>query len=96
MILSAGGSILLTNDGNSILREIGFFALFYLFIFIINFFVLFYFIYLFFFFLLSPDVTSPAARTIIQLSRAQDEEVGDGTTSVIVLGFAFRLFISFI
>jgi T-complex protein 1 subunit gamma len=58
MILSAGGSILLTNDGNSILREI--------------------------------DITSPAARTIIQLSRAQDEEVGDGTTSVIVLGFIGR------
>ncbi|KAH7828049.1 chaperonin containing TCP1, group II (cytosolic) [Monocercomonoides exilis] len=53
MILSASGSILMTNDGNSIIREI--------------------------------DVKHPAARTIIQLSRAQDEEVGDGTTSVIVL-----------
>ncbi|KAK2958753.1 putative T-complex protein 1 subunit gamma [Blattamonas nauphoetae] len=53
MILNAMGSILITNDGNSILREI--------------------------------DVTHPAARTIIQLSRSQDEEVGDGTTSVIVL-----------
>ncbi|KAJ4463014.1 putative T-complex protein 1 subunit gamma [Paratrimastix pyriformis] len=31
------------------------------------------------------DINHPAARTIIQLSRAQDEEVGDGTTSVIVL-----------
>jgi T-complex protein 1 subunit gamma len=59
MILSAGGSILMTNDGNSILREI--------------------------------DVTHPAARTIITLSRAQDEEVGDGTTSVIVLGMIFIL-----
>lgn len=54
MILSAGGSILITNDGNSILREI--------------------------------DITQPASRTIIQLSRAQDEEVGDGTTSVIIIG----------
>ena len=54
MILSAGGFILMTNDGNSIIREI--------------------------------DITHPAARTIIQLSRAQDENVGDGTTSVIVLG----------
>ena len=44
----------MTNDGNSIIREI--------------------------------DITHPAARTIIQLSRAQDENVGDGTTSVIVLG----------
>ena len=32
------------------------------------------------------DVTHPAAKSIIDLSRTQDEEVGDGTTSVIVLG----------
>jgi T-complex protein 1 subunit gamma len=31
------------------------------------------------------DVTHPAAKSMIQLSRAQDEEVGDGTTSVIIL-----------
>jgi T-complex protein 1 subunit gamma len=31
------------------------------------------------------DVTHPAAKNIIQLSRTQDEEVGDGTTSVIIL-----------
>ena len=31
------------------------------------------------------DVTHPAAKSMIELSRAQDEEVGDGTTSVIVL-----------
>lgn len=31
------------------------------------------------------DVSHPAAKSIIQLSRAQDENVGDGTTSVIIL-----------
>lgn len=31
------------------------------------------------------DVTHPAAKSMIELSRAQDEEVGDGTTSVIIL-----------
>jgi len=31
------------------------------------------------------DVVHPCAKTIIQLSRTQDEEVGDGTTSVIIL-----------
>jgi T-complex protein 1 subunit gamma len=53
MILSMSGSVLLTADGNSILREI--------------------------------DVSSPAAKSMIELSRAQDEEVGDGTTSVTIL-----------
>merc|ERR1719409_2195457 len=43
----------MTNDGNSILREV--------------------------------DVSHPAAKSMIELSRAQEEEVGDGTTSVIVL-----------
>jgi len=31
------------------------------------------------------DVSHPAAKSIIQLSRTQDENVGDGTTSVIIL-----------
>jgi T-complex protein 1 subunit gamma len=31
------------------------------------------------------DVSHPAAKNMIELSRTQDEEVGDGTTSVIVL-----------
>lgn len=53
MLLDANGSIVLTNDGHAILREI--------------------------------DVTHPAAKSMIQLSRTQDEEVGDGTTSVIIL-----------
>jgi len=47
------GGIVMTNDGNAILREI--------------------------------DVSHPAAKNMIELSRAQDEEVGDGTTSVIIL-----------
>lgn len=53
MILSMSGSIVLTSDGNAILREL--------------------------------DVTHPSAKAMIDLSRAQDEEVGDGTTSVIIL-----------
>ena len=31
------------------------------------------------------DVTHPAAKSMLEISRAQDEEVGDGTTSVIIL-----------
>jgi T-complex protein 1 subunit gamma len=53
MLLDPMGGIVMTNDGNAILREI--------------------------------DVEHPAAKSMIELSRAQDEEVGDGTTSVIVL-----------
>lgn len=53
MLMDPLGGIVMTNDGNSILREI--------------------------------DVTHPAAKSMIELSRAQDEEVGDGTTSVIIL-----------
>mmetsp|Transcript_18510 Transcript_18510/g.32130 ORF Transcript_18510/g.32130 Transcript_18510/m.32130 type:complete len:549 (+) Transcript_18510:140-1786(+) len=53
MILDAQGSIVLTNDGNSILREV--------------------------------DVQHPAAKSMIELSKTQDEEVGDGTTSVCVV-----------
>eukprot|EP00949_MAST-11_sp_MAST-11-sp1_P003940 g3940.t1 len=53
MLLDPMGGIVMTNDGNCILREI--------------------------------DVSHPAAKSMLELSRAQDEEVGDGTTSVIVL-----------
>mmetsp|Transcript_45855 Transcript_45855/g.70120 ORF Transcript_45855/g.70120 Transcript_45855/m.70120 type:complete len:104 (-) Transcript_45855:1462-1773(-) len=31
------------------------------------------------------DVNHPAAKSMLEISRAQDEEVGDGTTSVIIL-----------
>lgn len=54
MLLDPMGGIVLTNDGNAILREI--------------------------------DVSHPAAKAMVEISRTQDEEVGDGTTSVIILG----------
>lgn len=53
MLLNPMGSIVMTNDGNAVLREI--------------------------------TVQHPAAKTVIEVSRTQDEEVGDGTTSVIVI-----------
>lgn len=53
MVLDAMGGIVLTNDGNAILREV--------------------------------DVNHPAAKSMIDLARTQDENVGDGTTSVIIL-----------
>jgi len=53
MLLDPMGGIVMTNDGNAILREV--------------------------------DVSHPAAKNMIELSRAQDEEVGDGTTSVIIM-----------
>ncbi|GMI09712.1 hypothetical protein TrRE_jg7127 [Triparma retinervis] len=53
MLLDPMGGIVMTNDGNCILREV--------------------------------DVSHPTAKSMIELARAQDEEVGDGTTSVIIL-----------
>lgn len=53
MLLDPTGGIVMTNDGNAILREV--------------------------------DVSHPGAKSMVELSRAQDEEVGDGTTSVIVI-----------
>ena len=53
MILDPVGGIVMTNDGNAILREI--------------------------------DVAHPAAKSMIELARAQDETCGDGSTGVIVL-----------
>ncbi|KAL9247576.1 hypothetical protein vseg_020995 [Gypsophila vaccaria] len=57
MILDAAGGIVVTNDGNTILREL--------------------------------DLAHPAAKSMIEFSRTQDEEMGAGTTSVIVLGYEF-------
>lgn len=57
MLMNPMGSIVMTNDGNAILREI--------------------------------TVKHPAAKTMIEISRTQDEEVGDGTTSVIILAGEF-------
>jgi T-complex protein 1 subunit gamma len=53
MLLDPMGSIVLTNDGHCLLREV--------------------------------DVSHPCAKSMLELSRSQDEEVGDGTTSVIVV-----------
>eukprot|EP00118_Oscarella_pearsei_P025018 m.307328 g.307328 ORF g.307328 m.307328 type:complete len:555 (+) comp42153_c0_seq1:147-1811(+) len=53
MLMDPTGGIVMTNDGNAILREI--------------------------------TVEHPAAKSVIEISRTQDEEVGDGTTSVIIL-----------
>ncbi|KAH8175631.1 TCP-1/cpn60 chaperonin family protein [Sarocladium implicatum] len=36
------------------------------------------------------EVSHPAAKSMIELSRTQDEEVGDGTTTVIILGTSFK------
>lgn len=35
------------------------------------------------------EVSHPAAKSMIELSRTQDEEVGDGTTTVIILGISY-------
>lgn len=35
------------------------------------------------------EVSHPAAKSMIELSRTQDEEVGDGTTTVIILGMCW-------
>lgn len=35
---------------------------------------------------LQINVQHPAAKSMIEVARTQDEEVGDGTTSVIILG----------
>ena len=34
------------------------------------------------------DIVHPAARTLVDIARAQDAEVGDGTTSVVLLAAA--------
>jgi len=60
MVIDAMGSVVMTNNGNAILREI--------------------------------DVTHPAAKCMIELSRTQHEEVGDGTTTVIILGNVIRIY----
>merc|ERR1712106_1311936 len=53
MLMDPQGGIVVTNDGNAILREI--------------------------------MVKHPAAKSMIEIARTQDEECGDGTTSVIIL-----------
>ena len=53
MILDNQGRVIITNDGNCILREI--------------------------------DIKSPIAKSLIELSNTQDGEIGDGTTSVVLI-----------
>lgn len=53
MLMDPMGGIVMTSDGNAILREI--------------------------------VVQHPAAKSMLEIARTQDEETGDGTTSVIVL-----------
>ncbi|XP_031572027.1 T-complex protein 1 subunit gamma-like [Actinia tenebrosa] len=60
MLMDPMGGVVMTNDGNAILREI--------------------------------QVQHPAAKSMIEISRTQDEEVGDGTTSVIILAGEFMSF----
>jgi len=75
--------IVVTNDGNAILRELDVAhpaakVLLLTFLYLLFLLKLFY--------LSIFDLGDPAAKSMIELSRTQDEEVGDGTTSVIVLG----------
>lgn len=42
------------------------------------------------------EVAHPAAKSMIELSRTQDEEVGDGTTTVIILGMPSVSFLEII
>lgn len=53
MLMDPMGGVVMTNDGNAILREI--------------------------------IVQHPVAKMMVEIARTQDEEVGDGTTSVIIL-----------
>jgi T-complex protein 1 subunit gamma len=57
MLMDPMGGIVMTNDGNAILREI--------------------------------QVQHPAAKSLIEIARTQDEECGDGTTSVVILAGEF-------
>lgn len=91
MLLDPMGGIVMTNDGNAILREVRF---------------LHYISHQHPYTALEDgeckqiqvcssylsykqtqiQVQHPAAKSMIEISRTQDEEVGDGTTSVIILG----------
>lgn len=53
ILLSQGDSVVVTNDGATILKSIG--------------------------------IDNPAAKILVEMSKVQDDEVGDGTTSVTVL-----------
>ncbi|ELZ38628.1 thermosome subunit alpha [Halorubrum tebenquichense] len=53
MLVDSGGSVVVTNDGVTILKEM--------------------------------DIDHPAANMIVEVSETQEEEVGDGTTSAVVV-----------
>jgi T-complex protein 1 subunit gamma len=53
MILDKQGRVIITNDGNCIMREL--------------------------------DIKSPVAKSLIELSNTQDGEIGDGTTTVVLI-----------
>ena len=36
------------------------------------------------------DVVHPAAKTLVDIAKSQDADVGDGTTSVVILAGGFR------
>lgn len=57
MIQSGDGSVTITNDGATILKQM--------------------------------QVVHPAAKMLVELSKAQDIEAGDGTTTVVVIAGAF-------
>jgi T-complex protein 1 subunit delta len=57
MIQSGDGSVTITNDGATILKQM--------------------------------QVMHPAAKMLVELSKAQDIEAGDGTTTVVVIAGAF-------
>lgn len=42
----------------------------------------------------SIGVDNPAAKILVDMSKVQDEEVGDGTTSVTVLGMLLDVFVT--
>ena len=73
MLMDPMGGIVMTNDGNAILREVRTVHVNWECLTIKS----------------CPaqiQVQHPAAKSMIEISRTQDEEVGDGTTSVIILG----------
>lgn len=74
MLMDPQGGIVMTNDGNAILREIQV-SLMWMNVLEVN-----------NLYKLCCQVQHPAAKSMIEISRTQDEEVGDGTTSVIILG----------
>ncbi|OEH79232.1 cct chaperonin gamma subunit [Cyclospora cayetanensis] len=77
MLLDPMGGIVLTNDGNSILRESELLLILFARCLGVGLGEIFS--------CTQVDVAHPAAKTMIELSRSQDEEAGDGSTSVVVL-----------